>query len=426
VTEDDEEDDIDLTGHPEARGCLACFDLRIPCSLLEDERAWPCQCCKQEGEFCMLLTPPVQKRACEDCKRLKKTCSFTYTRNHFDKCQDCVVAGRRCVAGPVQDFIQTRIRYPAPGEDPVLPSNKKLGKAGVPDDCRECREAERPCNYMGNVPARACEGCVARYLPCTKPNAPTTEPTPEPKLTPPVNNVIASSIVETQPSKLKSALKATSHKKTAVKQIRTKFFHPVVFGFDNSTKVGEFCLFCDMPSFAFLGATPEPRQLTVYDVGDNKPYREVRKVHNSSHSTNVCLSCTLQRITIIICSGHRMTQIRDERHTDEEQAEAFNAILDGKVRDELSYCTVCCSLADYKCVTGDDEMRDDDDPGCSLRLCRKCFGQWKDHYARDLGKMLTAIGDSQSLELGCVRADAEFLRRGGLLTRHLKWVHSQS
>jgi hypothetical protein len=371
----------------------------------------------------MLLTPPIQKRACEDCKRLKKTCSFTYTRNHFDKCQDCVVAGRRCVAGPVQEFIQRRIRYPVPGEEAILPSNKKLGKASVPDDCRECREAKRPCNYMGNVPARACEGCVARYLPCTKPNAP-LKLSPEPKVAPSINSVVDSTIVEKRPSELKSVLKATSKKKSAVKQIRTKFFHPVVFGFDGAATDGEFCLFCDMPSFAFLGATPEPRQLLVHDAGDNSPYREVRRVHDNRHSTNVCLKCTLQRITIIICSGHRMSLVRDRHHTEEEQTEAFDAILDGKVRSELSYCTICCSLADYKCVAGDDEVHDDDEPGCSLRLCGRCFGQWKEIYARDLGKMLAGVDDNQPMGIGSVRADVEFLREGGLLMRHLKWVHS--
>jgi hypothetical protein len=420
----DDDDDIDLTGHPEARGCLGCFDLRIPCSLLEDEQAWPCRCCEQEDEFCVLLTPPVQKRACEDCKRLKKTCSFTYTRNHFDKCQDCVVAGRRCVAGPVQDFIRRRIRYPAPGEEAIVSSNKKLGKASVPDDCRECRAANRPCNYMGNVPVRACEACVTRYLPCTEPNAP-LDPSPEPKIAPSVNSVIAPDTVKTRKSKLKSVLKAPSHKKVAVKHIRTKFFHPVAFGFESSAKEGDFCLFCDMPSFAFLGATPEPRQLTVYDAGNNSPYREVRKVHSSGHSTNVCLTCTLQRITTVMCSGHNMSQIRDKRHTDEEQMEAFNAILDGYVLNELSYCTICCSLADYKCVTRDDEMRDEDEPGCNLRLCSRCFGRWSKHYAGDLGKMLADIDNNQPMELGCVRADVEFLKEGGLLARHLTWVNSQ-
>ena len=56
-------DEITL-GHPEARGCKGCFELRQRCPLLDEGSRYPCDMCVQDGYDCELVTEPLRKRAC--------------------------------------------------------------------------------------------------------------------------------------------------------------------------------------------------------------------------------------------------------------------------------------------------------------------------------------------------------------------------
>ena len=89
-----------LRGHPLARGCIACFETNMPCSLLQDQARWPCELCTEEGEECELITEPKEKRPCQRCRKRRIICSF---RNHSSArgpCLQCSSKGFSCVAGP--------------------------------------------------------------------------------------------------------------------------------------------------------------------------------------------------------------------------------------------------------------------------------------------------------------------------------------
>ncbi|KAI4154604.1 MAG: hypothetical protein LQ340_001569 [Diploschistes diacapsis] len=88
-------------GHPAARGCKACFEIRLPCNLIEDENErWPCAHCREENEECELLLEPSQKRTCERCRKRRIMCSFRTSEDHMGACEQCREKGLKCVAGP--------------------------------------------------------------------------------------------------------------------------------------------------------------------------------------------------------------------------------------------------------------------------------------------------------------------------------------
>lgn len=88
----------DFKNKPSARCCWSCVDIhgedaavivdgKAECSLATDPTHWPCTACREVGEPCALVTEPIRKMACEDCKRQRIACSFNSTRNHSGSCQ---------------------------------------------------------------------------------------------------------------------------------------------------------------------------------------------------------------------------------------------------------------------------------------------------------------------------------------------------
>ncbi|CAK3987905.1 hypothetical protein DOTSEDRAFT_30229 [Lecanosticta acicola] len=159
--------DQDERARPFARGCKSCSISGQRCSLLDHEKEWPCLSCYEAKQECELHEQPIRKRACENCKRRRRPCSYTNTRNHGDSCQQCDDIDQPCVAGPAKDFIRRRIRYPAEGEPNPKPKSKKASKKGAQDDCVECIQTGRTCRYPTEYDGGACEHCRRNCLPCT-------------------------------------------------------------------------------------------------------------------------------------------------------------------------------------------------------------------------------------------------------------------
>ncbi len=51
-------------GHPEARGCKGCFELRHRCPLLDEGSRYPCNICVEDGLDCELVMESTEKRGC--------------------------------------------------------------------------------------------------------------------------------------------------------------------------------------------------------------------------------------------------------------------------------------------------------------------------------------------------------------------------
>lgn len=157
--------DYDERAKPFARGCRECVSHAERCSLLDHEKHWPCDWCRETNNDCDLITRPIRRITCKSCKRRRKICSYTNTRNHDGPCVQCASVGLHCVAGPVKEFIRPRIRYPAEGEEVVAP--KKSKKARPQDDCIECVQAKRKCSYPAEYDGGACDDCRRLNLLCT-------------------------------------------------------------------------------------------------------------------------------------------------------------------------------------------------------------------------------------------------------------------
>lgn len=173
---------IDLTAKPFARGCVECAATigssgQSQCSLLHDERHWPCLTCQEDGHDCEMIVHPARKRQCEACKRRKVPCSYTYTKNHGVSCSQCESVGLPCVAGPDFKFLKQRIRLDRDWEKDPLPTKKK-GKLRANEECWECSQAGTACSYECEDDGSGCEACKQNGSPCTIGTGPPPQPKP--------------------------------------------------------------------------------------------------------------------------------------------------------------------------------------------------------------------------------------------------------
>ncbi|CZR52507.1 uncharacterized protein PAC_02384 [Phialocephala subalpina] len=159
----------DLTiGHPQRRGCKACFlSSNDDCSLISDPDSYPCEECNDAGCDCQLILTPKYKAVCERCKFLKQPCSYKLDGGKDqDSCEACVSAGVKCCAGPRAEGNFTR------RIDEVLnrttPEREVL--AGLKEDspperdrkfvmCNQCRNGGKRCNLKGKKATGPCREC---------------------------------------------------------------------------------------------------------------------------------------------------------------------------------------------------------------------------------------------------------------------------
>jgi hypothetical protein len=209
---------------------------------------------------------------------------------------------------------------------------------------------------------------------------------------------------------------------SAVKTIKTKFFHPVIFNCDEVARTESMkCMFCEHQSLAFIGHTLEVRQIVVYDASDSSPLREVREMPDGLQGTTLCLRCTMQRMTVVLHHDHDMSPIEGKVPSDDaDQLKALHAIVEKKVRNPLDYCTMCCNLADFKCLAHEIRLSRDNIVPC-LRLCQRCYIRWSGIFDKDIKRMLSKLDLNKPFGPGSTRADAELLREDGPLARYLKW-----
>ncbi|KAJ8059743.1 hypothetical protein OCU04_011387 [Sclerotinia nivalis] len=89
-------------GHPQRRGCKACFETGDDeCSLIEYSHEWPCESCEDAGVDCELIIPPELKLSCIRCKeKLRKRCSYADDGGKgVESCKACEGVNVKCIAG---------------------------------------------------------------------------------------------------------------------------------------------------------------------------------------------------------------------------------------------------------------------------------------------------------------------------------------
>lgn len=88
-----------------SEGCLACQELELPCSSVEDPSFYPCQTCRDDGLECELCPAPKRKRACERCRHERDGGPCSYLSPDYDHslpCRACLEHGFQCLAGPAK------------------------------------------------------------------------------------------------------------------------------------------------------------------------------------------------------------------------------------------------------------------------------------------------------------------------------------
>ena len=420
----------DPTGHPAARGCWGCANLGHRCPLLDDELGWPCYTCWEDGEDCGLIQPPSMKRGCQHCERRRVDCSYKYTFNHGDTCQQCQDAGHYCIAGPFPGTIRTRLRYDRDWEKYPF-SIQPLAKLRKVTACTECREADRECSFaLIARSGEACESCKTTGDNCTvKSLKRSHHPKPkraEKEKTKPDEDVAATTqdkvttpskedVISTFPqSRTTSEHPKKPDPKGSMKHITTKFSHPIVFNCEEQTS-GEPCDFCADATFALRGH--EVREVEVIEWSDGSGLTEVHGGHGGDGvpNTRVCTSCILERLPIIDCPKHEIRLLPGRRPTPADEAAAFSDLLSGTAPKNRHWCSICPILALYECHTVSDEGE-----GCGLKLCDDHMVSLMREFDGNLQTMLIELKDEPTEKriLG-LRADYEFLKEDGLLMRYV-------
>ncbi|KAL8772434.1 MAG: hypothetical protein Q9209_002385 [Squamulea sp. 1 TL-2023] len=213
------------------------------------------------------------------------------------------------------------------------------------------------------------------------------------------------------------------------KTITTRLAHPINFNFTPSNlKDKPYCHWCDNVLHGLLGlGTLTVTVMTMTTISGREStdgYAELDGGHTSFGylPSRMCHSCTLQRFTIIGCESHDFSMLSLDSSKPIEQDHIVE-VLSGQRQAEWEWCSICPSPALYgcchsSCVWLEDAGEDLETVGCGLKLCEECtvlltecegnleVAVWR--------KMEEAMGQGNEY---IVRADAEFLTRGGELMR---------
>ena len=427
----DVDEDIDLSkvtlGHPAARGCVPCLKLRLPCPLLQEGATYPCRHCVEDSCECELVIQPPLKRSCEGCRRRRLNCSYLDpSSDHSQPCRTCSAIGVKCVAGPTNGRTRT-----GPSLDQVDPTKSlrklsriSLGRRFV--NCTQCRQAKKWCSLRGGQEG-PCNRCKTSGISCTFESlrstlkkaivevdkVPLSLPDPKGKRADVFNDPFAAVIAQ-----------------PVMKTVTTRLAHPISFNFTPSN-IGDtpYCHWCTDILHGLLGlgtVTVTVMALTTITGHESSAgYTEMEGGHTSHGHlpSRMCPECTLDRFSIISCSSHSLSALPSASDPI-DQTRIMDALA-GDVKADWDWCSICPSPAVYSCDCPSSMWLDDlgvdlERMGCGLKLCddcalllTECNGNLEEAVWRKMEEATTSGNEF------AVRADAEFLTRGGELIRRV-------
>ena len=446
------DDEIDLSkislGHPAARGCVPCLKLRLPCPLLQEGAAYPCYHCTEDGCDCELVIQPPRKRSCQGCRRRRLTCSYLDpSSDHSQPCRTCSAIAVRCTAGPATGRTRT-----GPSLDHVSPtkalkqlSRIPLGRRFV--NCTQCRRAKKWCSLRAGQEG-PCNRCKTSSISCTFESLRSGPDKGKSRvdIVPTQEQLLASNSIKDKHSVFEDLFNVSYNDKNPVfdnpfanetpqlitKQITTRLAHPISFNFTPSHPDDTpHCHWCTDILHGLLGLgilTVTVMALTTNNGHESSAgYTELDGGHTSlGHlPSRMCPSCTLERFTIIACETHELSLLSTVPSTPIDQ-DRIMEVLSGEVKATWEWCSICPSPALYECCRPSslwlaDAGEDLESVGCGLKLCEdcaiiltECAGNLEEAVWR---KMEEAGAEGNEF---AVRADAEFLTRGGELLRRVE------
>lgn len=315
-------DDLSL-GHPESRGCKACFMLGHECPLLSEGMKYPCECCVEEGIECELILEPPLKSRCTSCTKRRIVCQFVTSPNTRGSCKACLDSSLRCVAGPQGGRTRTGPCLDTPIEDHgdeayneaqyAFKATKKRGKPRAA--CIECASSNQHCTLTVSSTARPpCDRCFTTGTPCTyDPDEAeyTTKRARRParRVVDPALTAPLSTFIHRPNYTLKA--RPAYHPPPQTSALTTRLGHPTTFNVE-----AEECNWCTDLLYGLLGLQKQTiRVLTTADgyIPVQPPGTftslhcpDVEKPHPPS---NMCSSCTLSRLAVLACDVHFLVPI---------------------------------------------------------------------------------------------------------------------
>jgi len=349
----EEEEKLHL-GHPSARGCRGCHELGLECSLIEESMSYPCDNCLEDDCDCILITPPKNKDACEECKCKKLPCSYRENRGvGLRSCESCEDAGHLCITGPeasrrMDEFL--RKLAPRTTFVPNLDSQCVT--------CSFCSANKISCSIRTKDDEPSCKICDDNNMICTfetipRPARQQKTPSKKSKLetnvkiksnnsSRPKADTSATYNHQQQPvysEKSQRKICAQKVRKTGVQtppvpvvkdgkvvQMRTSFCHPIKFNYIPPPLIlsepgYKPCHFCVVPGgelYGALGLGEKDVQLIVWDSGFGNEEIAGGWSEEGAETTRMCEDCTFRRLKIVLCEGHEIRPIDgvDERDFD--------------------------------------------------------------------------------------------------------------
>lgn len=427
-------------GHPAARGCKACLEIGISCTLLQEGSSYPCDTCVQDAIECELVIQPSQKRPCESCRRRRIVCSYREEGDHTLPCSQCTASSLKCVAGPRTGRTRTG---PSLDQDPSELLKLLLGSRRRFLSCTECRRSKKKCSLLRKNEDLPCKSCCQQGSSCTfEPLGLTNNKTNK------IDKVPESDDTRMQmhgpraggqktPDQISEDQPVYKPPIAKIKTITTRFTHPIRFNYRSSDKTEPpICHWCNDSLYGLLGLAET--RVEVIDYQDGQGYIEIGGGHTATGHlpSRMCDSCTLHRFMVAACRRHEMVPIPG---TDAEEFDfscVKNYLVAGKASSvapppPFEWCSVCPSPAFYACrkPVHVDRLGDmaaallGNEPGCGLLLCERCTVTMAcDHDGR-LDGLLDGLRTRANGEDGngnvVLRADADFLHPAGELLRRV-------
>ncbi|KAI9869435.1 MAG: hypothetical protein M1813_000224 [Trichoglossum hirsutum] len=405
-------------GHPESRGCKACFELRIPCPLLEDDSTYPCDNCVEDDCDCELIIPPARKRACENCRKSRVKCSYREGGDHSFACENCQRKGQKCFAGPdtSNDKLPSGVaRFKSTPERPCL-------------TCTPCRKGKKWCSLKTRGTEPPCKGCLRGGLECRferverhkdqaaaqrKTEAQSTERSPE--------------VQTPTPVPIPDASRECGVRMT----IKTAFAHPITLNHCPAEDGSDPCHWCDVAAFGIMGIGAV--EVEVIRWQDGRGYTEISGGHAGAgvEPSRMCFLCTMERMLICNCEDHTIHPLPNRDPGDFDFEAAFQELLSDQCSQGTNrslWCSVCPSPAFFECRTPQElDLQVDEivqSPpmafGCGLLLCETCEQLLTNQYKGDLQAMVSNVESNLHDFPAGLRADVSFLLDEGELMRRMR------
>ncbi|KAG0160963.1 hypothetical protein PDIDSM_8495 [Penicillium digitatum] len=460
-----------------ARGCEACKELGIECSLASDPDpfAYPCATCEIDDVFCVVSPPPKRKRSCEICKG-RKLCSYRHADyDHSQPCLECRNHGFECVAGPARypPFLLSSATEPS--EPSISPKTHSLANSNSPDSRSPKPDVSEAFKPSENISSSASQPKI---------QTPEINPTENDwELSSPLFSHVRPSVVQglrpheaivitdsdddtpktskREPSSTGISDTAESPTHTTVSntiasqsvnthRIWTELAHPVVFLADDSGGSPP-CHWCNNFAYGINGLGPRNPEVWTFDDGTIVELQDGHTGEGKDQS-RMCVSCTWDRCKIIKCS-HNILDLLPGPLSPNEAVRTGAATLLHQATEALTdpetgkagpyfpsplyeWCCLCREPAFGSCqalqpIDAYAEVVDceEESRGCGLMLCEHCLDLTK-RFKGDLNAVV-AWGRNDQATPVFYRADVEYLLSGAqnntmyrLYMEDLEFVHN--